>query len=93
MQDSLPAGWLAFTERELNPLDRNERFQSCYILIPLSWIYPDATSLSFCRFLACFFAQSGGVWPAFTASFYSLVLRLFGTGTIVASTIWPPRAI
>jgi len=26
MQDSLPAGWLAFTGRELNPLDRDERF-------------------------------------------------------------------
>src|SRR5271155_4981852 len=27
MQGSLPAGWLAFTGRELNPLDRDERFQ------------------------------------------------------------------
>jgi hypothetical protein len=27
MQDSLPAGWLAFTGWELNPLDRDERFQ------------------------------------------------------------------
>ena len=27
MQGSLPAGWLAFTGRELNPLDRNEGFQ------------------------------------------------------------------
>ena len=27
MQSSLPAGWLAFTGRELNPLDRYERFQ------------------------------------------------------------------
>src|SRR6516162_5015217 len=26
-QGSLPAGWLAFAGRELNPLDRNERFQ------------------------------------------------------------------
>src|SRR5262245_60015332 len=34
MQDSLPAGWLAFTGRELNPLDRNERFPSCYISFP-----------------------------------------------------------
>ena len=31
MQDSLPAGWLAFTGRESNPLDRCERFPSCYI--------------------------------------------------------------
>ena len=27
MQSSLPAGWLAFTGRETNPLDRFERFQ------------------------------------------------------------------
>ena len=27
LQGSLPAGWLAFTGRELNPLDRNEGFQ------------------------------------------------------------------
>jgi hypothetical protein len=27
----------------LNPLDCDERFPSCYILFPLSWIYPDAT--------------------------------------------------
>ena len=26
MQGSLPAGWLTFTGRELNPLDRDERF-------------------------------------------------------------------
>jgi hypothetical protein len=42
MQDSLPAGWLTFAGRELNPLDRDERFPSRYILFPLSWIYPDA---------------------------------------------------
>jgi hypothetical protein len=27
MQSSLPAGWLASTGRELNPLDRYKRFQ------------------------------------------------------------------
>jgi hypothetical protein len=27
MQSSLPVGWLAFTGRELNPLDRDEGFQ------------------------------------------------------------------
>jgi hypothetical protein len=27
MQSSLPAGWLAFSGRELNPLDRYKRFQ------------------------------------------------------------------
>jgi hypothetical protein len=31
MQGSLPAGWLAFTGRESNPLDRDERFQAIYI--------------------------------------------------------------
>jgi hypothetical protein len=41
MQDSLPAGWMTFAGRELNPLDRDE-FPSCYILFPLPWIYPDA---------------------------------------------------
>ena len=35
MQDSLPAGWLAFTGRESNPLDRCERFPSCYISFSL----------------------------------------------------------
>ena len=34
MQDSLPDGWLAFTGRESNPLDRYERFPSCYISSP-----------------------------------------------------------
>ena len=34
MQDSLPAGWLAFTGWELNPLVRDERFPSCYISSP-----------------------------------------------------------
>src|SRR5262249_59454712 len=41
LQSSLPAGRLAFTGRELNPLDRCKRFQ-VHILIPLFWIYPDA---------------------------------------------------
>jgi hypothetical protein len=36
---------------------------------------------------------SFGAWPAFTASFSSFVLRFFGTGAIVASNIWPPRAV
>ena len=31
MQDSLPAGWLASTGRESNPLDRDKRFPSGYI--------------------------------------------------------------
>jgi hypothetical protein len=34
MQDSLPAGWLAFTGRVLNPLDRGERFPSATSLSP-----------------------------------------------------------
>jgi hypothetical protein len=34
MQDSLPAGWLAFTGRGSNPLDRGERFPSFLHLFP-----------------------------------------------------------
>src|SRR5271155_2353284 len=54
---------------------------------------PARASLSFCRFLAGSFSHSSGVLPIFTASFSSRLLRCLGTGTIVASTIWPPRAI
>src|ERR1700741_4739017 len=43
MQDSLPAGWLAFAGRELNPLDCYERFQLSLHRIPLSKAYPDAS--------------------------------------------------
>jgi len=43
MQDSLPAGWLAFAGRELNPLDCYERFQLSLHRIPLSKVYPDAS--------------------------------------------------
>src|SRR5262249_9566662 len=35
LQGALPAGWLAFTRRESNPLDHDERFPSCYISSPL----------------------------------------------------------
>ena len=35
MQDSLPAAWLAFAGRELNPLNYYERFPSCYISFPI----------------------------------------------------------
>lgn len=42
MQDSLPAGWLAFAGREFNPLDQIERFQFLHF-IPLSRAYPDAS--------------------------------------------------
>jgi hypothetical protein len=34
-QGSLPAGWLAVTGWESNPLDRGERFPRCYISSPL----------------------------------------------------------
>jgi hypothetical protein len=39
MQSSLPAGWLAFSGRESNPLNRSERFQitSSSSLPGLSW--------------------------------------------------------
>jgi hypothetical protein len=33
MQGSLPAGWLTFTGRELNPLDRDERFQNFMFIL------------------------------------------------------------
>jgi hypothetical protein len=42
MQDLLPAGWLASTGRELNPLDHNERFPYLHSF-PLSWAFPDAS--------------------------------------------------
>ena len=41
MQSSLPAGWLAFTGRESNPLNRYERFQITVILP--SWTFPGAS--------------------------------------------------
>src|SRR5262245_63105536 len=38
MQSSLPAGWLAFTGRELNPLDRYKSFQTIHPpFLYLSW--------------------------------------------------------
>ena len=43
-QGSLPAGWLAFTGRASNPLDRYERFQLVLTFIPLS-CSPDANGL------------------------------------------------
>src|SRR5260370_15926809 len=46
LQSSLPAGWLAFTGRELNPLDRYKRFQITS-LVPLFWICPGAREVSF----------------------------------------------
>src|SRR2546430_12289357 len=45
LQSSLPAGWLAFTGRELNPLDRYKRFQITS-LVPLFWICPGAREVS-----------------------------------------------
>src|SRR5271167_4124030 len=42
MQSSLPAGWLAFTGREPNPLDHNKRFQITHPpFLDLSWRYRD----------------------------------------------------
>jgi hypothetical protein len=38
LQSSLPAGWLAFTGRELNPLDRYKRFQIIHPpFLDLAW--------------------------------------------------------
>ena len=47
-QGSLPAGWLAFTGRASNPLDRYERFQLVLTLIPLS-CSPDASAIALSR--------------------------------------------
>jgi hypothetical protein len=47
-QGLLPAGWLAFTGRASNPLDRYERFQLVLTIIPLS-CSPDANGLSSCE--------------------------------------------
>jgi hypothetical protein len=45
MQSSLPAGWLAFTGRESNPLDHNKRFQITHPpFLDLSWRYRDSAS-------------------------------------------------
>src|ERR1039458_1629648 len=52
-----------------------------------------ARILVFLPVFAGFFCHSFGVLPAFPASFSSRLLRCLGTGTIVASTIWPPRAM
>src|SRR5450432_3863040 len=43
LQSSLPAGWLAFTARELNPLDRDEGFQITSSS-SLPGLFPGATS-------------------------------------------------
>ena len=44
-QGSLPAGWLAFTGRASNPLDRDEKFQLVLTIIPFS-CSPDASVLT-----------------------------------------------
>jgi hypothetical protein len=44
VQGLLPAGWLAFTGRESNPLDHYERFQFVLTIILLS-CSPNATKL------------------------------------------------
>jgi hypothetical protein len=46
LQSSLPAGWLAFTGRELNPLDYYKRFQITFLIL-LFWICPGAREVSF----------------------------------------------
>jgi len=48
MQGLLPAGWLAFTGRESNSLDRYKRFQ---IILLLFWTWPGAREVSW-RFLS-----------------------------------------
>jgi hypothetical protein len=59
MQSSLPAGWLAFTGRASNPLDRYKRFQITLIL--LFWIYPGANLLHVPK--SAVTLLNGGRWP------------------------------
>jgi hypothetical protein len=49
-QGSLPAGWLAFAGRASNPLDRYERFQLVFTIIPLP-CSPDASAIALLRLL------------------------------------------
>jgi len=56
-QGSLPAGWLAFTGRASNPLDRYERFQLVLTFIPLS-CSPDASAISVAHCAASFQTRS-----------------------------------
>ncbi len=90
MQGSLPAGWLTFAGRELNPLDRDERFQNfMFILLPRA--FPVARIISATR--------SGGtlIWRAssvgVTPSSVSSSLRISpgwiaGRGTAESSSLW-----
>src|SRR5262249_9354372 len=58
MQDSLPAGWLAFIGWELNPLGRNERFPRCYIFFPFPGFI-----LTLREFIALFGGGAIVAWP------------------------------
>src|ERR1035437_5282416 len=59
----------------------------------LAVLFGPARILVFLPVFRRVFLPGPGVLPAFTSSFSSLLLRCLGTGTIVASTIWPPRAM
>src|SRR5262245_38779264 len=59
----------------------------------LPCLFVQRASRSFWRNFAGLLSHSSGIRPAFTASFSSRLLRCVGTGTIVASTICPPRAM
>jgi hypothetical protein len=51
MQGSLPAGWLAFAGRELNPLDRDEGFQiTSSSSLPGLFLAPRLENLPSCRY-------------------------------------------
>ena len=60
MQDSLPAGWLTFAERELNPLGRDERFPNCYVSSPFPGF-----SLTRREFIAL--VGGAAAWPHYQA--------------------------
>src|SRR5271165_453977 len=61
MQSSLPAGWLAFTGKESNPLDHNKRFQITHPpFLDLSWRYRDELPAPHSRSLTSVFRSLSG---------------------------------
>src|SRR5262245_65917564 len=79
MQDSLPVGWLAFTGRELNPLDCDERFPSTTSLPPfldLCWRY-------------CVIIPKGGcLWEIVFYTCRSFYVLLHSMNTLIVLGVW-----
>jgi hypothetical protein len=59
----------------------------------LAVLLGSACILVFLGVLGRFLLPLPGVLPALMASFSYFELRCFGADTMVASTIWPPRAM